>query len=82
MDLKKDSNYVQRNNPNAKAKLRDIMRRYKLTDVWRNFHPDKLQYTWLKRNPLKFGRLDMFIVSEHMLPNHSNCHITWIQNRS
>ena len=76
MDLKKDSNYVHNNNPNAKTKFIDIMKKYDLADVWRHFHPDELQFTWLKRNPLKFGRLDMFIASDHLLPNLSNCVIS------
>ena len=73
MNYKKDSNYLHDNNANARAVFLETMDKYDLVDVWRNLHPDESQYTWLKRNPLKYGRLDMFIISDHLLSYTEAC---------
>ena len=75
IDYKKDSNYLHDNNRNAKAQFVETMHKYGLVDVWRQLHPDERQFTWMKRTPLKYGRLDMFIVSDHILHNVTSCNI-------
>ena len=67
IDYKRDSNYVRDNNVNAKRSFLNLVNKYNLEDVWRYFHPNEKQFTWLKQNPLKFGRLDMFFASDHLI---------------
>lgn len=54
-------NYSHVNNPKAKEKLLEIMSDLCLIDYYRIFNPDKKAYTWRKRNPLKQGRLKLYI---------------------
>ena len=75
MNHEKDSNYLHDNNCNAKAQFISTMNKYDLVDIWRQLHPDERQFTWLKRNPLKYGRLDMFIISEHLRNYITRCDV-------
>ena len=68
MDHTLDSNYTREHNVNAKASFLETVHKHCLIDTWRHFHPSERQYTWVKRNPLKYGRLDMLFASEHLLP--------------
>ena len=65
-DYKVDSNYSQQNNVHARNAFADIMCRHNLIDAWRDRNPNGQMFTWSKQNPLKFGRLDMFFIQEHM----------------
>ena len=67
IDRSKDSNYEHDNNICAKNVFRDIAKKYSLIDTWRRLHPHDREYTWMKPNPLKYGRIDMFFASEHLL---------------
>lgn len=75
VDKEQDSNYLHDGNPNAKKKFLRMAQNYNLTDVWRYHHPSEQQFTWFRQNPLKYGRLDMFFVSNHLLSNISECQI-------
>ena len=64
----KDSlNYVGENNVRAKEKFIALTYKHNLVDAWRHTFPNQRKYTWLRKNPLKAGRLDMFFVSDNML---------------
>lgn len=67
MDRFRDSNYQHDNNIYAKKEFINIASKHNLVDIWRTLHPNEKEYTWAKRNPLKYGRLDMFFASEHLL---------------
>ena len=84
-----DSNYQQENNIHARKTFINIAKKYNLVDIWRRTHPDDREYTWTRRHPLKYGRLDMFFASEHLLSHvydatiqagyrtdHSQIHLT------
>ena len=64
LDPKKDTkNYKNINNPKARDKLLSIITNYDLTDIFRQMHPDKLSYTWTRKNPMQMARLDYFLIS-------------------
>ena len=67
IDIALDSNYLHENNIYAKKTFINIAKKYSLINAWRSKHPDKREYTWIKQHPMKYGRLDMFFVSEHLL---------------
>ena len=75
VNRKEDSNYFHDNNCNAREQFLNTMEKYEMVDLWRHLHPSERQYTWLKRNPIKFGRLDMFFISDHLLSHTSECRI-------
>ena len=60
-------NYVSENNVRAKQAFLELTYKHNLVDAWRHMHPDERKYTWLRKNPLKAGRLDMYFVSDEML---------------
>ena len=69
----KDSlNYVTENNVRAKRAFLDMTDKYNLIDAWRTSHPNDKKYTWLRKNPTKAGRLDMFFVNEDLF-NSLSC---------
>ena len=55
-----DSNYMHENNTQTKKIFMDATHKYELIDAWRHQHPDIKEYTWLRRSPIKYGRIDMF----------------------
>ena len=67
MNWKKDSfGYVRENNINARSKFIAVCDQHNLIDIWRQYNANDNQYTWLRTNPSKGARLDMFFVSEHL----------------
>ena len=64
-----DSNYCQQNNPRARNAFVRIAEQLNLVDVWKEKNPHIDGFTWTKRNPLKYGRLDRLYVQEHLI-NH------------
>ena len=70
LDMKKDSfRYTGRSRPNARVVLHDMISSYDLVDVWRELHPNAKQYSWRRFNSMVQGRLDFFLVSDHLMPN-------------
>ena len=57
-------NYKHVNNQNARQKVIEIIEDNDYVDVFRQFCPDTLRYTWRKKNPLKQSRLDFFLFPE------------------
>ena len=66
-----DSNYLHDNNIRAKQEFISLTETHSLIDIWRHMHPNQREFTWLKRNPLKHGRIDMIFISDH-LTNYTN----------
>lgn len=60
-------NYLHLNNPKARDKVLEMITQFNLTDIYREFHPNKKRYTWRKPTPLKQARLDFFLVSNTLL---------------
>ena len=46
-------NYKNLNNPKARDKLLEIIENNDLVDTFRHCNPDKLSYSWLRRNPIQ-----------------------------
>ncbi len=59
--------YVRENNKRAKYKIKNMKEQFELIDPWRQYNPDKKQYTWFQRNPMKMSRLDYFLISADIL---------------
>lgn len=68
-------NYTGINNPKARSKVLEIMEDLQLIDYYRVLNPDKKFYTWRKKNPLKQGRLDIFLISNSVSKLVENCSI-------
>lgn len=68
IDYHRDSNYSRQNNPRARDAFVQVVQEQGLMDAWKIMNPDQKTFTWAKKNPCKFGRLDMFFISEHLLP--------------
>ena len=48
-------------------KLDDLINDLNLCDIWRRMNPDLKRYTWRQRNPQIHSRLDIWLISEHMI---------------
>jgi exonuclease III len=59
--------YVRENNTRCREKVASIKEEFELVDPWRNNNPNKKQYTWFQRNPVKMARLDYFLVSSDIM---------------
>ena len=68
-------NYCSINNPKARSKILEIMEDLQLIDYYRVLNPDRKAYTWRKKNPLKQGRLDFFLISDSLPNLVENCMI-------
>jgi len=40
-----------------------------MADSYMKLNPDSKIFTWIRRNPIKQGRLDLFLISETLLNN-------------
>ena len=76
LDPEKDTyNYKHVNNPQSRRKVLDIMSTYNLKDAFRHFNPETKHYTWKRKNPLQFARLDYFLVSHSLTDLISNASV-------
>ena len=66
LNVQRDSNYLRQNNPRAKNVFVKTIEEHGLIDAWIELNPNKRAFTWHKQNPHKFGRLDMFLISDHL----------------
>jgi len=67
-DPDKDTfNYINVNNPRARAKILNLMESFDLCDPWRISNPEKKRFTWRRVNPIKQARLDFFLCSSEIL---------------
>jgi exonuclease III len=61
---KKGGNELEKHKHNKYRKsLLELIEEFDLNDCWRQHHPNKRQYTWRRKNPRIFCRLDMWIIS-------------------
>ena len=66
--------YKHQNNKNAQTAIHEMMEFLDLVDVYRQFHPNKLRYTWLGPN-LKQSRIYYILVSSSLEHYIQNCDI-------
>ena len=59
-------NYKHVNNPQSRRVVLDSLSTYNLEDAFRHFNPELKHYTWKRKNPLQFARLDYFLVSHSL----------------
>ena len=51
------------------------MSTYNLKNAFRHSNPETKQYTWKRKNPLQFARLDYFLISQSLTDFISNVSI-------
>ncbi|MEW8548783.1 MAG: reverse transcriptase domain-containing protein, partial [Candidatus Thiodiazotropha sp.] len=69
-------NYVNINNPRARAVVLDFLLEDNYVDAWRVLNEGKKSYTWRKFNPeRKQSRLDYFLLSEELFQYVMDCSI-------
>ena len=74
-DYQRDSNYLHQNNPRASEVFSKIIDTYKLVDCWIAMKPNTNGFTWMRQNPLKYGRLDRLYVEEHLISHVTTVNI-------
>ena len=57
-------NYKHHNNPKASEQIDNLMDNLDLYDIWREFNPELLRYTWRRSQPFQQSRLDYFLTSD------------------
>lgn len=60
-------NYKRINNPKAQVEVHKLNETLDLIDIFRENNPTLGRYTWRKRNPIKQGRLDFFLILQSFL---------------
>ena len=60
-------NYININNPRSRTSLLKSMNNLNLVDTFRHLHPLNKKYTWSRKTPKKYARLDYFISSGPLL---------------
>lgn len=70
-------NYKNLSNKKARQEVINLIELFNLKDMFRQANPEKTEYTWRKKNPIKQARLDFFLISDTlsiMNPkiNHNN----------
>lgn len=68
-------NYLHINNPDARNSVLSFMERESMCDIWRELNPEAKTFSWRKKNPIKFARLDFFLISSHLVPYITNTFI-------
>ena len=76
LDPAKDTkNYLNINNPKSHSGVLDVIDSQKLIDTFRYLNPNKIRFSWRRKNPIKQARLDYFIVSETLMDHIDQCDI-------
>ena len=76
LDLKVDTRfYKQKQTDKVAAFILDYMQRKGLVDIWRKNFPSSQKFTWSRQNPIKFGRLDFFLMSNSIFPLYADSNI-------
>ena len=65
LDTRNYQNLAHR--PRARMRIVNMMEKYDLIDVWREYHPERRKHTWRTFNSTKQGRLDYFLVSADLM---------------
>ena len=76
MDTRVDSKNRGHNNYKSAQALANATENLCITDIWRAMHPDKLQFSWVRRKPFCASRLDMIFVSEGLAQHVESCEIS------
>ena len=61
-----DSKNIKSTNNESKS-LNKIIKYFKLVDIWRNFWPDKKQYTWRQISLNLFSRIDYWLIQKDLI---------------
>ena len=61
-------NYIHINNPRAKEFVLNMKEDYNSVDPFRELKDEMKRYTWRKPTSLKQARLDVFLISESLMP--------------
>ena len=71
-----DRNHIEPHMP-SRRKLIEVLKLHNIVDVWRNFHLNQRQYTWVHAysNMLSLARLDRFYGFKHQLNFFRSCNI-------
>ena len=78
LDFEKDRKfYRQLGNPRARSVVLDAIDHENLIDIWREQHPSLYRYTWKRFNPVKYSRLDFFLVSADLVPSVTSSDIIY-----
>ena len=72
-DVKSLKVHVQETN--SARLMNEFLEENDWVDVWRVFNSDKTEYTWRRRNPIIFSRLDYFIAPQSVLDRILDCEI-------
>ena len=76
LDGKVDRKSKTKQNCTASAKLiNEFLEENNFVDIWRIGHPNTSQFTWHKRNPIVFSRLDYFLIPGPDIANVVTCEI-------
>ena len=51
------------NNPKSREIILNLLSNHDMIDIYRHNRPDKLEYTWRRKNPSKKARFNYFIIS-------------------
>ena len=68
-------NYVNTNNPQAWAKVIEMMSSLDLIDAIRHLKPNVKRFSWRKKNPIKQARLNYFLITKAMADMIDSCNI-------
>jgi exonuclease III len=76
LDQDRDTyNYLHSHKPDARNSVLSFMERESMCDIWRELNPEAKTFSWRKKNPIKFARLDFFLISSHLVPYITNTFI-------
>lgn len=65
MNMNLDSkNYKNLNDKKARQEVIKLIELFNLKDMFRQANPEKTEYTWRKKIPIKQSRLDFFLISD------------------
>ena len=68
-------NYTNINNPRSRQKVLKIIRDRNLVDTFREKNNNSKRYTWRRKNPIKQARLDLFLITNNLLPSLERANI-------
>ena len=54
--------------PKISKSLHNLKNTNNLTDIWRNLHQDKNQFTWRRKNGLEKSRIDFWLIDKNLSP--------------
>ena len=61
----------------AATEVTDFLEEYEWMDVWRHIHPNEKQFTWSRKKPSVFSRLDYWLMPVADLGSVTGCEIVY-----